>query len=183
MVQLSNHDFEIIWRPYQLNPDMSLKGMDRQEYLNDKFGGKAEAFSVYNNINELGKKIGIFFQFDKITKTPNSFASHKLLALGYKKGKQNQIIESLFYSYFIEGKDIGQIDELLNIAKQNNIDSKETIDYLQSTKDSTGLLQEEAQARNMGIKGVPCFIINKQYVLFGAQDKDIFINLFGNIAK
>ena len=106
-----------------------------------------------------------------------------MLALGYKKGKQNSIIESLFYSYFIEGRDIGKIDELLIIAQQNNIDSKETIDYLQSTKNSAGLLQEEAQARNMGIKGVPCFIINKQYVLFGAQDKDIFINLFGNIAK
>ena len=161
-----------------------LKRHDQHSvYLNQKFGGQKQASKIYNTIDVAGREVGIFFQFDKITKTPNSFASHKLLALGYKKGKQNPIIESLFYSYFIEGKDIGKIDELLNIAQQNNIDSKETIDYLQSTKNSAGLLQEEAQARNMGIKGVPCFIINKQYVLFGAQDKDIFINHFGNIAK
>lgn len=162
---------------------MSFKGIDRQDYLNNKFGGQEEAHNVYNNINELGKKIGIFFQFEKITRTPNSFASHKLIALGHKKERQNQIIESLFYSYFIEGKDIGQIHELVNIAEQNNINSKETINYLQSTEDNEGLLQDEAQARNMGITGVPCFIINKEYVILGAQDKNKFIDLFRSLIK
>ena len=56
----------------------------------------------------------------KLKELPNTFASHKLLALGHKKGKQNQIIESLFYSYFIEGKDIGQIEELIALL-QNKI--------------------------------------------------------------
>ena len=55
--------------------------------------------------------------------------------LGYKKGKQNQIIESLFYSYFIEGKDVGKLEELIVIAKQNNLDEEETYLYLTSNKD------------------------------------------------
>jgi len=151
--------------------------------LNQKFGGSKRASIIYNTINEVGKRIGIYFQFDKIKRTPNTFASHKLLALGHKKDKQNQIIESLFYSYFIEGKDIGNLEELLIIAEQNNICSNETLQYLQSNIDKKKLLQEEMQARKIGIKGVPCFIINKEYVLFGAQEKEQLLNIFYNLTN
>ena len=155
--------------------------MDRQKYLNQKFGGSKRATIIYNTINEVGKRIGIYFQFDKIKRTPNTFASHRLLALGHKKGKQNQIIESLFYSYFIEGKDIGKIEELIIIAIHHNLNEKETNNYLNSNQDKQNLLGEEIQAKNMGIKGVPCFIINKQYVMFGVQEKEKFIDIFNNL--
>ena len=96
---------------------------------------------------------------------------------------KNQIIESLFYSYFIEGKDIGQLEELISIATQNNLDEKETNLYLTSSQDKESLFAEEMQARKMGIKGVPCFIIDKKYVLFGAQEKDKFIDIIDNLIK
>ena len=94
-------------------------------------------------IKEAGENIGLYFQFEKIKKTPNSFASHKLLAFGYKKNKQNEIMESIFYSYFIEGRDIGHLDELINIAEQHNIDKIEIKKYLQSATDKESLLSEE----------------------------------------
>ena len=162
---------------------MPLSGMDRQQYLNKKFGGSERATVIYNTIKEVGKRIGIYFQFDKIKITPNTFSSHKLLALGHKKKKQTQIIESLFYSYFIEGKDIGQLDELIAIAIHNKLDKKETNHYLISNQDKESLLEEEYQARKMGIKGVPCFIINKEYVFFGVQEKEKLINVFNNLTK
>jgi predicted DsbA family dithiol-disulfide isomerase len=62
-----------VWRPFQLNPDMPLDGMDRQQYLTTKFGSEENARSVYQRIEDEGKKNKIFFQFNKITKTPNSF--------------------------------------------------------------------------------------------------------------
>ena len=180
---LPNYLFNILWRSYQLNPSMPIEGMSRKNYLNNKFGGKVQADQIYNEINQAGENIGIHFQFNKIKKTPNTFASHKLLLLGHKYGKQNQIIESLFYSYFIEGKDIGNLEELLIIAEQNNICSNETLQYLQSNIDKKKLLQEEMQARKIGIKGVPCFIINKEYVLFGAQEKEQLLNIFYNLTN
>ena len=84
--------------------------------MNKKFGASKHASIIYNTNNEVGKRIGIYFQFDKIKRTQNTFSSHRLIELGHKKGKQNQIIESLFYSYFIEGKDIGKMEELITIA-------------------------------------------------------------------
>ena len=101
----------------------------------------------------------------------------------FKKGKQNQIIESLFYSYFIEGKDIGRLEELIVIAKHNKLDEQETNRYLTSNQDQENILEEEVKAKKMGIKGVPCFIINKEYVIFGVPEKNRFINLFDNLIK
>ena len=171
----------LTWRPFQLNPDMPISGMDHQKYLENKFNGKKAAQTIYKNIYEEGLKNNIYFQFDKITKTPNSFASHKLLALAYKLNKQTEVVESLFYDYFIEGIDIGDYKELIRIAKLHNIYDDKTLDYLKSQEDNTSLVAEEKQAQELGVKGVPCFIINKSLVLFGAQKKEKFLEIFKKI--
>jgi len=181
--ECKERNFSTLWRPFQLNPDMPNEGMDRNLYLINKFGGKEQATRSYSYINKTGLENGIHFQFDKIIKTPNSFASHKLLAIAHKFKKQNQIIESLFYSYFIEGLDIGDIDILTKIAKQYKIHDRNTLNYLKSDEDKKSLLNDESQAKSLGVKGVPCFIINKEYVLFGAQDKNKFIEIFNKFDK
>ena len=159
---------------------MPREGMERQKYLDHKFKGKDNAKKVYNDIYQAGKEIGIYFQFDKIVFTPNSFASHKLLALAHKLNKQNDIMNSLFFSYFVEGKNIGNSEILINIAKQHGIYNTKTLNYLFSDEDNESLLDEERFAKELGVKGVPCFIINKKFVLYGAQNKENFINIFNS---
>ena len=180
MSNFSDCQFNITWRPYQINPHIPLEGIDRTTYLNKKFGGQTQASHIYNSIYMAGKKAGIYFQFNKIKTTPNTLASHKLLALAHKHGKQNEIIESLFYSYFIEGKNIGKLKELIVIANQHDLNEHEVNNYLISTKDTKGLLEESVQARQMGVKGVPSFIINKKFVVFGVQTKDKFFDLINS---
>ena len=114
--------FEIIWRPFQLNPSMPKEGMKRDEYLNKKFGGKEKALKVYKEIEDSGKLVHIHFQFKKIKITPNSFLSHKLLAFAFNKKKQNEVLETIFFHYFIEGKDIGNLEIIIEIAKQETIE-------------------------------------------------------------
>lgn len=160
---------------------MVLKGMNRQQYLETKFDGKENAKKTYNLIYKTGLLNNIHFQFEKIKITPNSFASHKLLSLAHNFNKQTEVLETLFYSYFIEGVDIGDFDQLVIIAKQHNIYNDSTLKYLQSSQDRKSLLAEETQARKLGIKGVPCFIINKEHVLFGAQEKKYFLEIFQKI--
>ncbi|MFL2509671.1 MAG: DsbA family protein [Alphaproteobacteria bacterium] len=177
----SSDNFDLIWRPFQLNPDMPLEGMERKKYLELKFGGKNNYKNIYENIYNVGLKNNIHFQFEKIDKTPNSFASHKLLALAYKSKKQTQVVETLFYNYFIEGVDIGDIKELVRISKQHNIYQDDISIYLQSKEDRDNLLAEESHAKELGVTGVPCFIINKEFVLFGAQEKKNFLEIFNSI--
>ena len=160
---------------------MKYEGMDREKYLEYKFNGKEKGKKIYKDIYDEGLKNSIYFQFEKIQITPNSFASHKLMALAFKVDKQTEVAESLFYNYFIEGIDIGNHEELIRIAKLHNFYDDETIEYLKSNQDNENLLAEEKQARQLGVNGVPCFIINKEFVLFGAQDKEIFLDIFKKI--
>ena len=109
--------------------------------------------------------------------------SHKLLALAHKFKKQTLVLEDLFYAFFIEGIDIGNKNELIKIAKRHKILNDKTYEYLDSDEDKANLLKEQEQANNFNIKGVPCFIINKKFVLFGAQNPSNFLSLFEKIIK
>ena len=75
---------------------MPSYGMKRNIYLSSKFGTKANADLIYKRIEDEGRLIDIYFQFNKIKNTPNSFLSHKLLAYAFKTKKQNQVLELLF---------------------------------------------------------------------------------------
>lgn len=166
------------WRPFQLNPGMPPDGMDRQEYLISKFGSSDAAKTVYENIYEEGVKEGINFNFDLIEVTPNSFNSHRLLALAYNANIQEKVLDDLFESYFLHGKDIGDPNILLQIAIKHNIDAEEFKSYLSDQENIEPLANEEIQAKKMGISSIPTFIINKQIVINGAQTSENFELIF-----
>ena len=160
---------------------MQLEGMDRELYLTSKFGSKENAQSIYRQIEDEGKTNKIYFQFNKIKKTPNSFFSHKLLAFAYSKKKQTKVLELLFYKYFIEGDDISNLDTLINISKDAKIYDEKIKNYIMSNQDNESLLNEEKQAREIGINSVPVFIFNKEFVLNGAQPKENFIKMISSL--
>jgi predicted DsbA family dithiol-disulfide isomerase len=176
--KFNTEEFNITWRPFQLNPNMQADGMDRTEYLVSKFGSEDAAKTIYDNIFEEGEKENILFQFDDIKITPNSFNSHRLLALAYQKKIQNKMIEDIFQSYFIRGEDIGDPTVLLDIAIKHNIDEDEFKNYLMDKENIEPLANEEIQAKNMGINSVPTFIVNQQIVINGAQSVDNFELIF-----
>ena len=166
------------WRPFQLNPGMPPDGMDRQEYLISKFGSSDAAKTVYENIYEEGVKEGINFNFDLIEVTPNSFNSHRLLALAYNTNIQEKVLDDLFESYFLHGKDIGDPNILLQIAIKHNIDAEDFKSYLSDQENIEPLANEEIQAKKMGIKSIPTYIVNKQIVINGAQTSENFELIF-----
>ncbi|MAV81904.1 MAG: hypothetical protein CMI90_00390 [Pelagibacteraceae bacterium] len=176
--KFNNEEFKITWRPFQLNPNMQADGMDRKEYLVSKFGSEDGAKTIYDNIFLEGQKEEIDFQFDLIKITPNSFNSHRLLALAYQKNIQNEMIEDLFKSYFIKGEDIGDPAVLLDIAIKYNIEEDDFKNYLMDKKNIEPLANEELQARKMGINSVPTFIVNQQLVINGAQSIENFELIF-----
>ena len=171
------------WRPFQLNPAMPAEGMDRQEYLVSKFGSSDAVKTIYDNIYEEGLKEGIEFNFDAIETTPNSFNSHRLLALAYRYDAQDQILEDLFESYFIRGEDIGNPNILLSIAVNNSLNEEEFKNYLSDQQNIESLANEEIVARNMGINSVPTFIVNKQLVVNGAQSSENFELIFSKLTS
>jgi len=160
---------------------MPSNGVDRQQYIKAKFGSEYNARSVYQRIEDEGKKNKIYFQFNKIAKTPNSFFSHKLLAYAHNKKKQTEVLELLFYKYFIEGEDIGSLDILINTSKDADIFDENIEKYIISKEDNDSLLNEEKQAKKIGINSVPCFIFNNEFVVSGAQPTKNFIQIINSL--
>ena len=180
---LKDITFKQTWRPFQLNPGMAPDGMDRQEYLISKFGSADAAKTIYDNIYDEGLLEGINFNFDSIQTTPNSFNSHRLLALAYKQGIQENVLDSLFESYFLNGEDIGDPNILLDIAIKHQIDAEDFKTYLSDQENIEPLANEELEARKMGINSVPTFIVNKQIVINGAQTSENFDIIFKKLTN
>ncbi len=178
LAERPNAQVEITWRAFQLNPDLISDGIDRQQYLQQKFGGPDRAKQIYRRIETIGAEEGINFAFDKITRTPNTVLAHRLIRWARGHGAQDAVLEALFSAYFFDGVDIGNLENLVEIAVINGLDDEETFEYLNGPDGVREILDETRLAYNSGITGVPCFIINRQYAVSGAQEPQAFFPLF-----
>jgi predicted DsbA family dithiol-disulfide isomerase len=166
------------WRTFQLNPAMPEYGMDRQTYLNVKFGGQQTALRVYETIRETGRGAGLDFQFDNIAWTPNTLKSHQLVHFAAEHGDQDALVERLFRMYFMEGADIGETEVLADAAEAVGLDRTAALAALDADDWRETVLREDEQAREAGIQGVPTFIFNGRYALSGAQDPKVLMQMF-----
>ena len=90
-------------------------------------------------------------------------------------------MELLFYKYFIEGEDISSLDVLIKVSKDADIYDENIGKYIISKEDNEDLLNEEKQAKNIGINSVPCFIFNKELVVSGAQPTRNFFQIINSL--
>jgi len=165
------------WRAFQLNPEMPREGMDRQLYLNSKFDGQGNAETVYSRIRQVGLEEDIPFNFQAIARTPNTVASHRLIRYGATRDCQGEVVEGLFDAYFIEGRDIGQSEVLIEVAEAAGLDRDATEAFLAGEELTSDVLAEDMAARKAGINGVPCFIFNGRNVLAGAQPPEVLVRM------
>ena len=159
--------FEIEHIPFQLNPDMPIEGIDRNEYLQIKFGGREFAQPMYDRMTEEANKEGLNFNLNNIKKTPNTVFSHLLIKLAEQTNVHNQVKERIYHSYFIEGHNIGDKEILINIGKEFNIE-KEIINSFFSTDNIEKVNSFISIAKEKEINGVPFFEIGND-VVSGAQ--------------
>ena len=155
--------------PFQLNPDMPKEGMNRLNYLKQKFGSKKLSQPMYDNMNIEASKEKLKFNLDSIQVTPNTQFSHILIQLAFKKKIGHEILDIIYDAYFSKGIDIGNTDVLIELGKSKNINEKEIIDAFSSDKEINDIKQNDVIARRMGINGVPFFEINNKTYISGAQ--------------
>ena len=159
--------FEIEHTPFQLNPDMPKEGIERNKYLEIKFGSKEFAQPMYDRMTEEAKKEGLNFNLDNIKKTPNTVFSHLLIKLAEQTNTQKEIKERIYQSYFVEGLDIGNKEVLINIGKGFDI-NENVIDNFFNADNVEKVNSYIAVAKKREISGVPFFEIGKSFIS-GAQ--------------
>ncbi|MEK7763830.1 MAG: DsbA family oxidoreductase [Nitrospirota bacterium] len=169
-------DVQVTWRPFQLNPAMPLDGMDRTTYLKAKFGSLEAFGQMEEQLLAAGTDEQIPFAFEKIQRTPNTFAAHRLVWYAAQQGKQDEVVEGLFRAYFLGGQDIGGVRTLTHLAAEAGLSRTETEEFLASNKGVVEVQGEEAAGRQLGIRGVPYFVLNGSIAISGAQSPDIFVS-------
>jgi predicted DsbA family dithiol-disulfide isomerase len=161
------------WLPFQLNPDLPEEGISRQEYVERKFGpGGARN---YSRVAGVGKEVGIDFAFDAIKVQPNTVNAHRLMLYGAKHGREDEVAESLFRAYFLEGANLTDKDALAGIGKRAGLDRAALAAYLASDDDRETVLRADIDARQAGINGVPFFIFNRQTAVSGAHEPETLL--------
>ncbi|MCM0021958.1 MAG: DsbA family oxidoreductase [Tagaea sp.] len=168
------------WRPFQLNPDLPADGMDRKEYLRLKFGSESGG-ERYKHVIAAGLEEGIPFDFGAIKRTPNTIAAHRLIRRAEAEGTQDATVEALFQAYFTRGADIGDLDTLADIAASIGADRAAVRAYLESGEGDAEVRAEDQFARQVGIQGVPCFVVERKYAISGAQPPEAFAEVFARV--
>jgi predicted DsbA family dithiol-disulfide isomerase len=176
---------DINWRPYRLNPDYPPEGVDQKAALAAKLGGEERVASAHKVLTDLGREVGIAFNFDAIKIGPNTLDAHRLIhwAVTEDREKQDRIVDALFKANFEEGRNVGDHSVLLDIAEKAGLDRTVIAALLASDADGDLIVAEIEAAQKMGVTGVPFFIFDQQYAVSGAQAPDVIASALRDIAK
>ena len=169
--------FDVVWRPYRLDPSIPREGVERRAYLKAKFGDSPRMSAMGDAIRSEGASEGITFAFDKIARSPNTLDSHRLIRWSASAGVQNEVVENLFHAYFIEGQDIGSATVLSEVAGKSGMDSELVAKLLSGDADLESVEREAGLANEMGITGVPTFIVDSKFMISGAREAELLVRI------
>ncbi len=175
-------DVFIRWRPYMLDPTIPPEGLDRHTYLLNKFGAE-KVKTIHDPLIEAGKELDVPYHFDLITRTPNTLDAHRLIRWAHTVDRQNEMVERLFMAYWSEGKDVGDRDVLAHCAGEAGINAQQIRELLDAEQDVAETKAEIQHATNIGVTGVPTFILAQSYALVGAQSPAVLIDAISRVAK
>jgi predicted DsbA family dithiol-disulfide isomerase len=165
------------WWPFLLNPHLPPEGTDRATYLRTKFGGDAAARQVYERIVESARADGIEFAFERMTRTPNTILAQRLILLAEQQGRGEDLIRVLFRGLFQEGRDIGDLETLLELAETAGLDRQDAESFLRSEQQAKDIIAAHQRAERLGVRGVPVFVVAREQAIAGAQPPEVLAGL------
>lgn len=175
-------DLSIHWRAFQLNPDLPPEGVDRREYMREKFGSDSDIARIEGRVVGVGRGEGLDLAFDRIVRSPNTFDAHRLIKLATASGRGTEAVEALFEAYFVRGEDIGDRGVLTAVAGRTGMDEPSASRFLAGEEGGEQVTRELRRAQMLGISGVPFFIFDGRYGLAGAQEPEAFAQVIERLA-
>ena len=175
---------EVVFKAFELDPNSpAVSDTLMKESLAKKYGMSVEeAKKMTDNVVDQAKSVGLNYNFDVMTPA-NTFNAHRLAKLAEQEGFDKTVSESLLKAYFIDGEKIGTEDVLLRIAEEAGISRDRAKEVLDSDEFADDVRMDIAEAQQIGVKGVPFFVINRKYAISGAQPADAFANALRQAAE
>ncbi len=169
---------EVTWRSFELDPTAPAvrdDGVSFAARLAKKYGrSEREAQGMIDRTKDVAAGDGLDLRFDR-AKAGNTFDGHRLLHLAAERGVQGAMKERLFRAYMTEGEAIGDRAVLARLAGEVGVPEAEATAMLESDRYTREVREEEGAAREMGINGVPFYVVAEKYGLSGAQPADVLL--------
>jgi predicted DsbA family dithiol-disulfide isomerase len=163
------------WHAFQLDPTTPAEGRDFETEMVEKMGGPERLKQIFAQVTQAGAASGIHFDFDKVTRTPNTLLSHQLISLAPDAMKL-KLIDAIYQAYFEDGRDIGSLDVLIAIAEEVKLDGVKLREQLEANAALKAVKDDLATAQGYGIRGVPYFIMDSKLAVSGAQAAEGFLS-------
>ena len=172
----------IRWHPFELNPAMPPEGQNLTEHIAEKYGATPEQ-SVANraHLTKLGETLGIDFQFSPESRIVNTFAAHQLLDWAQEHGLQHPLKLALFKAHFTDGRDVSDMNTLIEIAAETGLDRDAAADVLASKSHAADTRARQQFWTSRGISGVPAMVFDGKYLLTGAQGAETYAQMLRKV--
>lgn len=160
---------DIHWQPFELNPDMSADGENLREHIKRKYGlSTKESDANRNRLVEIGRELGVRFEFTEDTRMVNTFKAHQLLHWAALNEREHQLKITLFMCYFSRERDISDEDILANACVEAGLPFEDAQQVLESEMFADAVRERQRYSIASGITGVPAMIFNQKELHVGA---------------
>lgn len=173
----NRNEVEIEWKSFQLNPTMKTDPKKNiNQYLAEVKGWTLEQAKQMNmQVTQMAREVGLHYDFDKAV-VANSFDAHRVAQLAKRRGKGDATEEALFKAYFTEGKNIADPEVLVQLGLQIGLEAEEIRTVLESDQFATEVQADMQQAQQIGVRGVPFYLMNGKFAVSGAQPAEVFLS-------
>ncbi len=167
---------EVVWKSFQLQPNMVTDTTKNtiQHLAESKGWTLAYAKEVTSHVVNMAKEVGLAYNFDKAV-VANSFDAHRLVQFAKTKGKGDAMEEQLFKAYFIDGKNTADHPTLTALAVEIGLDEDAVKQVLATDAYSNNVREDIYQSQQIGVTGVPFFVLDNKYAVSGAQPSETFL--------
>jgi len=167
---------EIHWHPFELNPMMPPEGQELREHMGQKYGtNRQQSDAARERIAKVGNALGFSFNFYEGQRIYNTFLAHQLLKWAEQQGKQAELELALFESYFSQQENVGEAKVLAEVASRVGLDQVEAAAVIEDGRYAAEVREHQRFWLSKGIQAVPSFILDRRYLIPGAQDPDVFV--------
>lgn len=178
----NKEEVNVVWHSFQLDPNLKTQPETTTlDYFKQvKNVSEEQALEMFKNVEEMAAETGLEMKPNSSV-VANSFKAHLLLQLAKTQGVANKLKEELFEAQFSEGRNIDDEDVLISIAGSVGISEEEVRGALNSKEFAQAVKQDELQAQQIGVRGVPFFVFENKYGVSGAQASATFLEVLEKV--
>jgi predicted DsbA family dithiol-disulfide isomerase len=168
-------EVEVVYHSFELDPGYPAdkRGETNLQMLASKFGmSAAQARQADGQVASLARAEGLGFDVER--PVGNTFDLHRVLHLGLAKGVQRELLAALNEAYFAQARQVFDHDVIVDVAVGAGLDPAAVREVLDGDDRADEVRQDEAQAQQLGISGVPFFVLDMRLGVSGAQPTELF---------